>query len=210
MFLMMILQCLDIADFKETVIIVHIVLVGDLLYFLLGILGKMRQRRRGKHIGLNAAGLAVLVATVGLELYAYYTQIANMQIFGMFGLLAYIIILGLEVASGAADKIAEMQKAEIYKELAEKDMLTKCYNRNAYNEDIQKKVSGDHIYVVMFDLNNLKKCNDTLGHMEGDRYLTDSADLIKRIFEDYGKVYRVGAMNSVLLWKTHPKQKYVG
>ena len=27
-----------------------------------------------------------------------------------------------------------MGKAEIYKELAEKDMLTKCYNRNAYNE----------------------------------------------------------------------------
>ena len=45
---------------------------------------------------------------------------------------------------------------------------------------------------MMLDLNNLKVCNDTLGHMEGDRYLTDSADLIKRIFDDYGKVYRVG------------------
>lgn len=192
MSLMMVLQCLNIADFKETVLIVHIVLVCDLIYFLLGILRKMRKRWRRKHVGLNTAGLIVLAVAVGLELFAYYTQLANMQIFGMFGLLAYIIILGLEVASDAAERIAEIQKAEIYKELAEKDMLTKCYNRNAYSEDIQKKVLGDNIYVVMFDLNNLKKCNDTCGHMEGDRYLTDSANLIKKIFDNYGKVYRIG------------------
>jgi len=190
--LMMVLQCLNIADFKETVWIVHIILVCDLAYFLLGILHKMRSRRTKGHVGLNTAGLVVLTLTVGMELYAYYAQLANMQIFGMFGLLAYIIILGLEVAADASEKIAEIQKAEIYKELAEKDVLTKCYNRNAYTEDIQKKISGDHVYVVMLDLNNLKKCNDTLGHMEGDRYLTDSADLIKRIFEGYGKVYRIG------------------
>lgn len=192
MSLMMLLQCLNIVDFKETVLIVHIVLVCDLLYFLLGILNKMRTRWQRKNIGLNTAGLIVLAAAVGIELYAYYAHLANMQIFGMLGLLAYIIILGLEAASNAAEKIEEMRKAEIYKELAEKDMLTKCYNRNAYNEDIHKMVSGDNVYLVMFDLNDLKKCNDTLGHMEGDRYLTDSADLIKKIFGDYGKVYRIG------------------
>lgn len=192
MSLMMILQCLDIADFKETVWIVHIVLVCDLLYFLLGILNKLKDRRHKKQVGLNMAGLIVLAAAVGLELYAYYARLSNMQIFGMFGLLAYIIILGMEAASEASEKIAEMRKAEIYKELAEKDMLTKCYNRNAYSEDIQKKFHGDNIFVVMFDLNNLKTCNDTLGYMEGDRYLTDSADVIKKIFQDYGKVYRIG------------------
>ncbi len=71
-------------------------------------------------------------------------------------------------------------------------VLTRCYNRNAYSEDIQKKVFGENVFVVMFDLNNLKACNDTMGHMEGERYLTASADLIKKIFDDYGKVYRVG------------------
>lgn len=192
MSLMVLLQCLNLADFKETVWIVHIVLVCDLLYFLLGILSKVRNRRHKKHVGLNTAGLAVLAAAVGVELYAYYAQVVNMQIFGMFGLLAYIIILGLEVAADASEKIAETRKAEIYKELAEKDMLTKCYNRNAYNEDIQKKNFGSNVFVVMFDLNELKKCNDTLGHMEGDRYLIDSANLIKKIFDDYGKVYRIG------------------
>ena len=222
MSLMMVLQALDIADFKETVMIVHIVLVGDLLYFLSGILGKMRCGRSGRHVGLNTVGLLILVLAVGVELFAYYTQIAGMQIFGMFGLLAYIMILGLETASDAAEKIAEIRKAEIYKELAEKDMLTKCYNRNAYSEDIKeilskgtlsqgassrekiseransgnvfpgRKDAENNVYVVMFDLNDLKKCNDTLGHMEGDRYLTDAADLIKGVFEARGRGYRIG------------------
>lgn len=192
MLLMMILQCLDIADFKQTILIIHIVLVGDLICFLLGIIDKMRKRWRSKHVGLNTAGLIVLAAAVGLELYAYYTQLADMQVFGMFGILAYIIILGIEVASDAADRIVELQKAEIYRELAVKDTLTKCYNRNAYTEDIQKKVFGDNVFIVMFDLNNLKKCNDMLGHMEGDRYLTDSANLINKVFDNYGKVYRIG------------------
>ncbi len=232
MTLMMILQWLNIADFKETVWIVHIVLVGDLLYFLLGILRKMRSGRTRKHLGLNTAGLLVLVLAVGVELYAYYSRIANMQIFGMFGLLAYIMILGLETASDAAEKIAEIQKAEIYKELAQKDMLTKCYNRNAYSEDITKLLSGgidfqekdkqencsrkiekgkqENVYIVMFDLNNLKKCNDTLGHMEGDRYLTDSADLIKKIFEGYGKVYRIGGDEFCVIMKNSSEEKIEG
>jgi diguanylate cyclase (GGDEF)-like protein len=45
---------------------------------------------------------------------------------------------------------------------------------------------------LTFDLNNLKQCNDTLGHTYGDQYITDSAALLKKIFSDYGKIYRIG------------------
>lgn len=189
---MMILQAFNIADFKQTVLLVHIVLVFDLLTFLFCIVDKTRKRKNKKNVKLNIIGLIVLTIAVGVELYAYYTQHGNAQLFGMLGLLAYIIILGLEVGSNAYEKIAEIRKSEIYKELAEKDMLTQCFNRNAYNDVVQKHSSAKDIYIVMLDLNNLKKCNDTLGHMEGDRYLTDSAELIKKIFKGYGKVYRIG------------------
>ncbi|MCM1252037.1 MAG: GGDEF domain-containing protein [Clostridium sp.] len=189
---MMLLQAFHIADFKETVLIVHIVLVCDLITFLFCIVDKTRKRKGKKNVNLNFIGLLVLTASVGFELYAYYTHLGNAQLIGMLGLLTYIIILGLEVGSNAYDKIAEIRKAEIYKELAEKDILTQCFNRNAYNDAVQKHSSEQNIYIVMLDLNNLKKCNDTLGHMEGDRYLTDSAKLIKKIFSNYGRVYRIG------------------
>lgn len=192
MTLMSLLQAFGIADFKQTVIVVHIVLVCDLLYLLINVIRNRRNRRSRRSLILNAAGLFVVALSIGFELYAYYKKINNMQVYGMLGLLIYIIILGLEISADAFDKIEEIRKAEIYRELAEKDILTQCFNRNAYNEAIQKDFAINNTYLIMFDLNNLKKCNDTLGHMEGDRYLTDSAELIKRIFGDYGNVYRIG------------------
>ncbi|MDE7016546.1 MAG: GGDEF domain-containing protein [Lachnospiraceae bacterium] len=190
-FLMMILLWFHIMDFKQTVVIVHIIFLFDLLYLLLGLLRKRHKKKSKKTVYLNVAGLTILTATVIFELYAYYIHLINMQAFAMLGLLAYVIILAIEIGSNASEKIEEIRKAEIYKELAEKDMLTQCFNRNAYTEAIQKECS-DNTYLVMFDLNNLKKCNDTLGHMEGDRYIIDSASLIKEIFGNYGNVFRIG------------------
>lgn len=205
--LMMILQWLNIRDFKETVLIVHITLVCDLIYLLVNILHKKQKKKVRKNFWLNTCGLIVLAAAVGFELYAYYMQLENMQAFAMLGLLAYIIILAIEIASNASDKIEEIRKAEIYKELAVKDMLTQCFNRNAYNETIQKDFDHEHTYLVMLDLNNLKKCNDTLGHMEGDRYLTDSAKLIKEIFENYGQVYRIGGDEFCIIMENVAEEK---
>ena len=191
-FVSIILQCLNIADFKQTVLLTHIALILDLLYLLFIIWDKIRKGKTIRKVRLNLLGLIVLFISVFVELYAYYNQLKNLQVIGTFGFLIYIILLGLEICASAADKLEEGRKAEIYKYLAERDVLTKCYNRNAYNEDIRTKELDRDIYVIIFDLNNLKTCNDTLGHMEGDRYLTDSAALIKKIFSECGRIYRIG------------------
>lgn len=44
----------------------------------------------------------------------------------------------------------------------------------------------------MFDLNDLKKCNDTQGHEQGDRYIMCGTQIIKESFGDIGKCYRMG------------------
>ena len=56
------------------------------------------------------------------------------------------------------------RQAEIYKKLAIKDMFKGVYNRNAYIADLDTLTAYDDIMVVTFDLNDLKKCNDNLGH----------------------------------------------
>lgn len=207
MFVSILLQCLNIADYKQTALLTHIVLVCDLLYLLFIIWDKMRKRTNKRRVYLNLIGLLVLAVSVGVELFAYYKRLKGIQVFGTLGFLIYIIILGSEICASALDKLEEGRKAEIYKELAEKDLLTHCYNRNAYNEDIKKTFSCDNTYLVMFDLNDLKKCNDTLGHMEGDRYLTDAAELIKKIFDQYGRIYRIGGDEfCIIMENTSEKQ----
>jgi diguanylate cyclase (GGDEF)-like protein len=84
------------------------------------------------------------------------------------------------------------KKAAIYHELAVTDLLTGCYNRNAYRNDTSEWTDLQRVLLVTCDLNNLKLCNDTLGHTYGDKYITDSAAMLKKIFSECGKVYRIG------------------
>lgn len=46
--------------------------------------------------------------------------------------------------------------------------------------------------LISFDLNNLKECNDSYGHIEGDNYLKNAAKILERVFDPYGKLYRIG------------------
>ena len=60
---------------------------------------------------------------------------------------------------------------------------------------MDKKTGEDRILptvVFMFDLNDLKKCNDTYGHDYGDQYIRMAADALKKIFAEEGKCYRIG------------------
>jgi diguanylate cyclase (GGDEF)-like protein len=118
--------------------------------------------------------------------------------------LLYAVILGAETVGRAQESIRERQKLEIYREMAEKDMLTNCYNRNAYNEDIAKITDLEESQILVFDLNNLKKRNDTQGHIAGDKYIVEAADIIYDIFGELGKVYRVGGDEFCVLTKNIP------
>ena len=53
---------------------------------------------------------------------------------GRFGFLLFICLLAREATAVSMEKIDEGRKAEIYRELAEHDMPTGLYNRNAYDE----------------------------------------------------------------------------
>jgi diguanylate cyclase (GGDEF)-like protein len=84
------------------------------------------------------------------------------------------------------------KKAAVYQELAEKDLLTGCYNRNAYRNDTGMWMDLNNVLLVTCDLNNLKQCNDTLGHAYGDQYITDAASMLKKLFTKHGRIYRIG------------------
>ncbi len=71
-------------------------------------------------------------------------------------------------------------------------MLTGLYNRNSYDEWVKEKQQADRTLIVTFDLNNLKHCNDTMGHAMGDSYIKNAAEIISRVFGSHGRCYRIG------------------
>ena len=70
------------------------------------------------------------------------------------------------------------------------DELTGLCSRKSFKKEIaETEESGIGYAVIFFDVNNLKKTNDGLGHDKGDILLTTIASEIKKRFP---KLYRVG------------------
>ncbi len=83
-------------------------------------------------------------------------------------------------------------QAEIYRELAITDIQTGLRNRNAYYEWCESVKDFSNCAIITYDLNNLKRCNDTYGHAFGDKYIEEAVKVINMFFGDFGVTYRVG------------------
>ena len=92
------------------------------------------------------------------------------------------------------------------------DPLTGISNRHAYIEELQKLTDAetlpDDLVVYSIDINGLKKTNDTLGHSAGDELICGAADCITTIFDKYGKTYRTGGDEFIVIANIETTQIY--
>lgn len=92
------------------------------------------------------------------------------------------------------------------------DSLTGLGNRTALNQDMEEldnQLGPDSsLAIVQLDINYLKRTNDILGHIAGDRLLQNAAIAINEGFASYGNCYRFGGDEFVVILKNNPKEKY--
>ena len=92
---------------------------------------------------------------------------------------------------------AQQSALRMANEQAERDGLTGVKNITAfqkYESILQEQIDNrtmDAFSIAVFDLNDLKKINDTLGHRIGDQYICDACTLICHIFK-HSPVFRIG------------------
>ncbi|MBO4286255.1 MAG: GGDEF domain-containing protein [Bacilli bacterium] len=147
----------------------------------------------GKHFDLKYLSiLAFSLATGAFVLLQIYFKLLPLPAIGF--------VLGI---CSLHTFVVEAQRKEKRKELNEMqtqvahDALTGMLSKHAYvdeeeriNNLIEQQVA-DQFSVVMFDVNGLKRINDTKGHDAGDKYLIECAKLIQKTFKGC-PVYRVG------------------
>ena len=95
--------------------------------------------------------------------------------------------------------LKEKYEKEKYIYTSNTDGLTKCFNRRAYDVDMENlDLSSEWAYISL-DLNGLKQANDTFGHSAGDELICAAANCMKFAFASYGKIYRIGGDEFVAL-----------
>jgi diguanylate cyclase (GGDEF)-like protein len=190
--LVFLLQIFGIADMKQTLSLTHIIMVLSLLYLPVTLIHIVRSHLINRRFWVTIWSLLSLCIPFGCGLYTYYNGSHNVDSYANVFFFLFIIIFAADVSLSAVKEIDAGKKAAIYQELAEKDLLTGCYNRNAYRNDTINWENLQDVLLLTCDLNNLKQCNDTLGHAYGDQYITDASTILKKVFSSYGKVYRIG------------------
>ena len=90
----------------------------------------------------------------------------------------------------------EVDNAKL-EEISTADSLTRTKNRFALRKDFEKYVDS-YVHVMMYDIDNFKLINDTLGHAAGDYVLKRSGAITKQIFGSEN-CYRYGGDEFVII-----------
>jgi len=112
--------------------------------------------------------------------------------------------------NAAIQKLRESE--QYYQELSTTDGLTKIFNARQFYSALRSEIERSRRYnhplaVLMLDIDDFKKYNDTYGHLEGDKVLVRFAEIIKDCLRQSDTAYRYGGEEfSVILPVTTGEQ----
>jgi diguanylate cyclase (GGDEF)-like protein len=127
-------------------------------------------------------------------------------------LLDYFVNVSRELKNPKVIEISIFEKTE---RSAVTDGLTSLYNHSYFLQSVRREVlrakrHGLKVSLIMFDLDNFKKLNDSYGHVEGDQVLLRAATLMAETLREIDIAARYGGEEfGVLLPDTPRNGAYV-
>ncbi|MBR4760356.1 MAG: diguanylate cyclase [Lachnospiraceae bacterium] len=209
------------------VYITALICTADILMILVGaITGRFFSFRGGKVVygtwrtyisAIPIVGVIILMVILAAN--ARYLErkvfIALSSII-VFPLIASVIVLlfpGYELAYPATalaseiifiyihyEEITESRiREEVMSRISTLDALTGLKNRRGYNEALEQAKEHNRFGIVFCDLNALKYTNDNFGHVAGDAYIMQFADILRKVFSKTGEICRISGDEFVVL-----------
>ena len=107
------------------------------------------------------------------------------------------------------------QSEQRYREMSITDSLTKLYNsrhffRQLGNEVDRAKRYGDSLSLILLDIDDFKRYNDSYGHLEGDNVLKALSNVIRKNLRTSDSAFRYGGEEfTILLPETESKDAFI-
>ncbi|MBQ7926130.1 MAG: GGDEF domain-containing protein [Lachnospiraceae bacterium] len=164
----------------------------------------------GYYFGLCDANMVLLTTGpisdyIGPEGTFLLTQINNNVAFsvGLFYVFPKILVAGVfTLVCNSVSKIIgmNMARAREMENLADLDGMTEVYNKSKFLRQVESAYGAtEKVAVIYWDVNNLKKINDSMGHEYGDQLILTAGKSIKAITTKASTAYRVGGDEFVLI-----------
>ena len=147
------------------------------------------------HIGVAVCFLAIVFTFVAYIVGGRFA--ADSSPFLSIGFVVMqVVILADFLMKGNRNSHAAAQ-SEAMRKLAYVDALTGIGNRTAFDmacDELEESVQEEtfDFLLACFDVDDLKRVNDTFGHEVGDEHLISASRLLKEAFGPIGQVFRIG------------------
>lgn len=216
-FVCLILNLLDILDYRETLRVTHIMLGLTAIAIISGVCQKLVEIAKTKtgifYLVLRVIGISSLGFGAIADLIRFYkSSSVDTALFTRSAILIFISCYGASSLDQTVEAVKAGARNKFISQLAYIDGLTGIGNRTAFQEHLseldEKKLDTKEIGIIMCDVNDLKKVNDNLGHHFGDELLLNSAKIINSAFGSRNsRCFRIGGDEFVVVIKDENVKK---
>lgn len=185
---------------------------GMVFYFILGL--SVAALILSGLCRIIVIALALFFDLANLYLGFQYPEIAyplsyeerSMDVISSFAIVAVFIVAVILIMSQEYQKEHDIvvENAEQLNRQATTDNLTKLYNQRFLAEALKKIIdtypmNSGSCSIIMFDLDNFKKINDTYGHLRGNQVLRRFASILQEKAGEKYMAARYGGEEFILL-----------
>lgn len=192
------LQLTGILHFPAMLRIQHCILlvicVGVILLTVHDLIKKLLSNRF-LILGMTAMlviGLCDIIHFIVVKYWAISEDIHYTSII-CIGTMIFVLSQLVEFGAGITNILLQGARAELLEQMAYVDEMTGLANRRRCEEIWDSLDDEQTNYgIFSFDLNFLKKVNDTKGHAKGDVLIKMMAQVLQNVFDSVGEVGRIG------------------
>lgn len=208
--IIVLLQLTGIADLRQTLTLCHIMAIVCIILILIKLIQEMLHRKLSARLKMTIICCMLCLFGTIIDMIVYYSSgNSGGMVYCLLAFLIYVISMGYISLKEALSLIEQGKKAKHFEQLALHDELSGLYNRAFYAQYLEKhNLHQVDSFIIMFDVNNLKQCNDTFGHDFGDKLLQNSAKILEDAFLPEGKCIRMGGDEFCVVVR-HTTEKFI-
>lgn len=156
-------------------------------------------------VTVNVTGMYMLYVNPVVR----FSGVSNFIIFSLVAFTMGIVVSRIRI-SGWLNHITVLKQNEMLEDLIKRDPMTRLFNHESILSHLRQQIKfreqyGDPLCVLILDVDDFKKINDTYGHLKGDEILLGVTRAIKTSVRASDIVGRYGGEEFFLIF---PKTDY--